>query len=491
MNYLDLTIKEIHEALLEGKTNPVELTKEALKRAKENEDNAFEMIIEEDALKKAEELSKLPVPKDNYLFGIPYIAKDNFSTKGYETTASSNILNGYVPLFDATVIKLLNEAGAILIAKSTLDELAMGGTGTSGHKGITYNPWDKSHTRLVGGSSCGSAAAVSDAIVPFALGSDTGDSVRKPASYAGLVGFKPTWGLVSRFGLFPFAPSLDHVAYFTRSVFDSALATELLSKHDENDSTSSYKERPNYLDLNSSVEGKKIAVINGIYKTIQDKKVIEDFDKNIEFLKKNGAKVDFIDVDTDLLKAIYPSYIVISCAEATSNDANLDGIKFGPNYGGKTYSEVMFNARTKGFSALIKRRFVIGSYALMRENQEEVFLRAQRARHLIVNTFNKIFETYEAVYCPAAPSIAPLINKSSENINEDFMIADNWLAIGNFGGYPSITLPIGLENDMPFGANLMCKPFDEVNLFNIALKIEEGTGLKNLNYPAYAKKEGK
>ena len=491
MNYLDLTIKEIHEALLEGKTNPVELTKEALKRAKENEDNAFEMIIEEDALKKAEELSKLPVPKDNYLLGIPYIAKDNFSTKGYETTASSNILNGYVPLFDATVIKLLNEAGAILIAKSTLDELAMGGTGTSGHKGITYNPWDKSHTRLVGGSSCGSAAAVSDAIVPFALGSDTGDSVRKPASYAGLVGFKPTWGLVSRFGLFPFAPSLDHVAYFTRSVFDSALATELLSKHDENDSTSSYKERPNYLDLNSSVEGKKIAVINGIYKTIQDKKVIEDFDKSIEFLKKNGAKVDFIDVDTDLLKAIYPSYIVISCAEATSNDANLDGIKFGPNYGGKTYSEVMFNARTKGFSALIKRRFVIGSYALMRENQEEVFLRAQRARHLIVNTFNKIFETYDAVYCPAAPSIAPLINKSSENINEDFMIADNWLAIGNFGGYPSITLPIGLENDMPFGANLMCKPFDEVNLFNIALKIEEGTGLKNLNYPAYAKKEGK
>ena len=491
MYYLDLTIKEIHEALLEGKTNPVELTKEALKRAKENKDNAFEMIIEEDALKKAEELSKLPVPKDNYFFGIPYIAKDNFSTKGYETTASSNILNGYVPLFDATVIKYLNEAGAILIAKSTLDELAMGGTGTSGHKGITYNPWDKSHTRLVGGSSCGSAAAVSDAIVPFALGSDTGDSVRKPASYAGLVGFKPTWGLVSRFGLFPFAPSLDHVAYFTRSVFDSALATELLSKHDENDSTSSYKERPNYLDLNSSVEGKKIAVINGIYKSIQDKKVIEYFDKNIEFLKINGAKVDFIDVDADLLKAIYPSYIVISCAEATSNDANLDGIKFGPNYGGKTYSEVMFNARTKGFSALIKRRFVIGSYALMRENQEEVFLRAQRARHLIVNTFNKIFETYDAVYCPAAPSIAPLINKSSENINEDFMIADNWLAIGNFGGYPSITLPIGLENDMPFGANLMCKPFDEVNLFNIALKIEEGTGLKNLNYPAYAKKEGK
>ena len=491
-SYLDLTLKEIHEALVEKKVTPLDLTKEAIKRAKENKDNAFEMIIEEDALKKAEELSKLPVPKDNYFFGVPYVAKDNFSTKGYETTASSNVLKGYVPLFDATVIKLLNEAGAILIGKSTLDELAMGGTGTSGHKGITFNPWDKKHERIVGGSSAGSAVSVSDAIVPFALGSDTGDSVRKPASLAGLVGFKPTWGLVSRFGLFPFAPSLDHVAYFTRSVYDSALLTNLLSKHDENDSTSSFKNRPNYLALNPSLEGKKIAVINGIYNSIIDKYVIDAFNKSVEFLKKNGAKVYFIDFNLDLLKAIYPSYIVISCAEATSNDANLDGIKFGPNYGGKTYSEVMFNARTKGFSPLIKRRFVIGSYALMRENQDEVFLRAQKARHLIVDECNKIFEKYDAIYCPAAPSVASLINKTSDDVSEDFMISDNWLAIGNFGGYPSLTLPIGFENDLPLGANITCKPFDEVNLFNMALKIEEGTGLKNLNYPAYvAEKEGK
>lgn len=491
-NYLDLTIKEIHEALLEGKTTPLELTKEALRRAKENKDNAFEMIIEEDAINKATELSKLPVPKDNYFFGIPYVAKDNYSTKGYETTASSDVLNGYIPLFDATVIKLLNEAGAILIGKSTLDELAMGGTGTSGHKGVTFNPWDKTHSRIVGGSSAGSTVAVSDAIVPFALGSDTGDSVRKPASLAGLVGFKPTWGLISRFGLFPFAPSLDHVAYFTRSVFDSALATNLLAKHDENDSTCSYKTRDDYTSYNSDVKDKRIAIINGIYKSISDEEVLKSFDKSIEYLKKNGAKVEFIDVNLDLLKAIYPAYIVISSAEATSNDANLDGIKFGPNYGGKTYEEVMFNARTKGFSALIKRRFVLGSYALMRENQEEVFLRAQKARRLIVNEFNKIFEKFDAIYCPASPSVAPLINKSSDEVNEDFMIADNWLAIGNFGGYPSITLPIGFENDLPLGANLTCKPFDEVKLFGIASKIEEGTGLENLSYPSYmAKKEEK
>src|SRR5574344_710174 len=235
MNYLDLDIVSMHNALVEGKVKVSDLVKESIKRAKENKDNAFEIILEEDAIKEALELDKLPVEKDNYLFGIPYVAKDNFSTKDIETNASSNILNGYIPLFDATVIKLLKEKKAVLIGKSTMDELAMGGTGTSGHKGITFNPYDKTHTRLIGGSSCGSAAAVSSAIVPFALGSDTGDSVRKPAHYSGLVGLKPTWGQISRFGLFPFAPSLDHVGYFTRSVKDSALLLNVLAKHDDND----------------------------------------------------------------------------------------------------------------------------------------------------------------------------------------------------------------------------------------------------------------
>ena len=200
MDYLDLTLIEIHKALVGKKIKVSDLVKEALKRAKENNDNAFEIILKDEALKKAYELDKLEVPSEDILFGIPYVAKDNFSTKGIETTASSNILNGYIPLFNATVIERLNNKNMVLIGKTTLDELAMGGTGTTGHKGITYNPYDKSHTHLVGGSSAGSAVSVSAGIVPFALGSDTGDSVRKPASFAGLVGFKPTWGRISRFG---------------------------------------------------------------------------------------------------------------------------------------------------------------------------------------------------------------------------------------------------------------------------------------------------
>src|SRR5574344_756998 len=234
MSYLDLSIREIHKALLNKKVSILDLTKEAISRAKKDTNNAFECILEKEALEKATKLNDT------------IIAKDNFSTKDIETTGGSNILVGYMPLFDATVIKYLNEAGAILIGKTTLDELAMGGTGTSGHKGKTFNPYDPSHTHMIGGSSCGSAAAVADGIVPFALGSDTGDSVRKPASFTGLVGFKPTWGIISRYGLFPFAPSLDHVAYFTRSVFDSAISLNLLSKKDEHDSTCFRGEREDY-----------------------------------------------------------------------------------------------------------------------------------------------------------------------------------------------------------------------------------------------------
>lgn len=488
MSYLDLSIREIHQALLERKVTVLELTKEAIKRAKEDDNNAFENILEEEAIEKATKLNEEEVPTDNYFFGIPYVAKDNFSTKDVESTGSSNILNGYIPLFDATVIKYLNDANAILIAKATLDELAMGGTGTSGHKGVTYNPYDKSKTRMIGGSSCGSAVAVANDIVPFSLGSDTGDSVRKPASNGGLVGIKPTWGLISRFGLFPFAPSMDHVAYFTRNVEDSALLLNLLSKHDENDATNSYVKRDDYYgELKADVKGKKIAIVKEIRDSIQDAEMNKKFDESLEYLKKQGAIIEEVSIDKRLLASIYPVYFIIGCAEATSNNANLDGIKFGPNYGGNTYQEVMYNARTKGFSPLIKRRFVIGSYSLMSENQNELFVRAQKARHLIVDAFNKVFESYDAIYLLAAPNIAPKIVGSSEKLSSNYLIADNYLAFANFGGYPSITIPLGFKENMPYGANITAKPFNEKSILNLALNLENFTNLKDISAPRHFK----
>ncbi len=480
MSYLDLTIKEMHQALVDKKVTPLELTLEAIKRAKEDNNNAFETILEKEAIEIASNLKEPEV--DNIFWGIPVGIKDNFSTKGILTTGSSEILRDYVPVFNATVVQKLLDAHAVPIAKTTLDELAMGGTGTTGHKGITYNPYDPSHTRLVGGSSCGSAAMVSNAIAPFALGSDTGDSVRKPASYAGLVGFKPTWGRISRFGLFPFAPSLDHVAYFTRSVEDSALSLSLLAGRDNHDATSSTKPVEDYTkNINNPIKGVKIAVLREVVDSIDDKYVLEAFNNTIKELEKQGAIVEYVDFSMKLLESIYPTYMVISCAEATSNNANLDGIKFGPRYEADTYTDVMIKARTKGFCELIRRRFIIGSFALMRENQNDLFLRAQKARRLIVNRTNEILSDYDFIYVPAAPSIAPKFSDSSDRLSNNYLIADNILVLGNFAGLPSLTLPIGKEDNMPFGANVMGRAFEEAKVFNVAKAIENIVGLANMS----------
>lgn len=480
MHYLDLPLKELHKALVAKEVTPLELTEEALKRAHENKDNAFEFVDDEGAKAFA---SSLTEPEENNpLWGIPYVAKDNFSTNGIPTTGSSNILNGYVPVFDATVIAKLKEAKAVMIGKSTMDELAMGGTGTTGHLGTTYNPYDPKHERGIGGSSSGSAVSVSASIVPFALGSDTGDSVRKPASYSGLVGLKPTWGRISRYGLFPFAPSLDHVAYFTRDVYASAVLLDVLAGRDPHDSTSSTNKVDRYEEgIGESISGMKIAIIKEIYESVKDETVLKHFDKSVEALRNMGASVDFVSFDKELLESIYATYMVISCAEATSNNANLDGIKFGPYMGGNTYQEVMFNARNKGFSELIKRRFVIGSYCLMRENQEELFLRAQRNRAKIVDETNKILRDYDFIYMLSAPSVAPLFSVSSNKLSDEYLIADNHLILGNFAGLPSITLPLFLKEGLPVGANLMGRAFEEKKLFQVASKLEEATGLAELS----------
>ena len=479
MKYMNLSIEELHNLILEGKVSPLELTKEAIALARADNNNAFECICDEYALEKVKELD--PAKKNNLLYGIPFVIKDNFSTKNIPTTASCNILNGYIPLFSSEVMNRLEEQGAIMIGKTTMDGLAMGGSGTTGHLGATYNPWDKSHTRIVGGSSCGSAAACAAGVVPFAIGSDTGDSVRKPASYAALVGIKPTWGRISRFGLFPFACSLDHVAYFTRNVKDSAILLNVLAGRDEKDSSSSQVETEDYLSkLNDSIKGKKIAIVKGIVDSISDQNIINAFNKNVSALKAKGAVVDYVDIDSKLLKSIYPTYMIISSAESTSNNANLDGVKFGLRKDGKTFEEVMTNSRTEGFSWLVKRRFIIGGYSLLKENRDDLFIRAQKCRRLIVNAFNKVLEKYDAIYCPAAPSIAPLMNNSSVVFNEDYIVSDNYMAFANMGGYPSITLPLGFENNMPFGVNLTCKPFDEPKMLGIAKEIEELTGLVNL-----------
>ena len=418
---------------------------------------------------------------DGPLMGIPYVLKDNFSTKNILTTASSNILKDYIPVFDSTVYEKLTKNGGVLIGKTVLDELAMGGSGISGHTGIVYNPYDKNLNTIAGGSSAGSAVSVALGIVPFSIGSDTGDSVRKPAAFCGIVGFKPTYGRISRYGLFPFAPSLDHVGYFTRTVEDSAFLLSLLEGNDEKDSTSSLVEGKDYLsNLNNVIKGKKIAVIKEIIDSINDKTVLENFNLGVNALIEEGAIVEYVNFDFDLLNAIYPTYMIISSCEATSNNANLDGIKFGIREQGNNYIEMIKNTRTKGFGKFIKRRFVLGSYALLKDNQKELFLRAQKIRRLIVNKTNEILNDFDVIMLPASGDHAPTLDKNADKLSKEYLIAENHLAIANFAGLPSITIPSGFKNKFPIGINFTSKAFDEQTVFDISFCLQEKLNYKNM-----------
>ncbi|MCR5184606.1 MAG: aspartyl/glutamyl-tRNA amidotransferase subunit A [Bacilli bacterium] len=478
MSYLDQSIFEIHQAIINGLVTPLELVQEALKLAKEDNNNAFEYICEKEAIEQVKnlDLSK----KDNLLWGIPYALKDNLSTKDIPTCASSKILEGYVPVYSAEVYQRLQEQGAILIGKTTLDELSMGGSGTTGHLGKTYNPWDPKHKHQIGGSSCGSAAVCSAGIVPFALGSDTGDSVRKPASYSCLVGLKPTWGRISRYGLFPFAPSMDHIGFFTRNCMDSALILSVLAGHDEKDSTSSTVPVDNYLDIEKTdISKMRIAVIDEIFDSVQDKTIKDAFIKTLNILSDLGLEINHVHMDDKLCRAIYPTYFVISCAEANSNNANQDGIKFGTRYEAEDYEKVMFEARTNGFSEPIKRRFVLGSYALLKENQEDLFLRAQKCRRLIVNCINEILKDNDAIYLPTSPTIAPLFDGNKDKLSNEYLIADNYLAFANMGGQPSINIPIGFKDGLPFGGCFTGRIFEEKTILSLALFLEKHMDFAN------------
>ncbi len=478
MSYLDLSIKEMHLALVEGLTTPEALVKEAILRAKEDKNNCLEATNYEEAIKEAQAIKS--VPEDKPLCGIPFLVKDNFSTANIETTASSNVLNGYVPTFDAEVVTRLKNEGAIIIAKTTLDELAMGGTGTSGHKGTTHNPYD--YERIIGGSSCGSCALVASGVAPFALGSDTGDSVRKPAGYGGICGFKPTWSRVSRFGLFPFAPSLDAVGYFARSVYDIALLTEILAGHDEKDMSSSYRQVEKYTSyLHKGSHPKKIGYFKPVIDAIKDPKIVESFNSLIKRLKNEGYEVGEYDFPKDLLNALYPTYMIISCSEATSNDANLDGVKFGlkPDPNSKTWEEYMSDARTRGFSSLIKRRFIIGSFSLLAANQDELFRRAQKARRLISDEMEKFYKEFDYLLLPCSKDVAPYIKDVSDKWDSHPNFVDNHLGIANLGGYPSLTLPLGYDHDLPYGINITGRQFEEGNVLSLGQDIEDITGLIN------------
>ena len=469
----DRLIDDIRCELDNGNVTSGELFNESVSKANKFQDeyNSFVTIMN----------SKEEIEGNSVLRGIPYALKDNISTKGILTTASSNILKDYIPLYDATVYRKLKEAGAVLIGKTVLDELAMGGTGTTGNTGVVRNPWDKN--RLIGGSSAGSASAVALGIVPFSIGSDTGDSIRKPAAYGGIVGYKPTYGRVSRYGLFAFASSLDHIGVFARSVRDISYVMDIIKGHDDKDMTSLPDDDICYVnELSNDVKGKKLFYIKEAIEidngTDSLRNILDNFRQTVNKCKEIGFEVEEVSFGKELLNAIYPAYNVISCAEATSNNSNLTGISFGNKIDGKNVEEIMFNTRTLGFSELIKRRFIIGSYVLQKENQDKLFLNACRVRRLIVDKMNELFKKYDGLIMPSTEGIAPKFDETSDRLSDEYLILGNHMAIGNFGGFPSISIPSGFIDNMPVSVNITGRAKEDSLVLNMASKLEEVLGYK-------------
>ena len=469
----ELFIDDIRKELDNGSITSDNLFDESRDKALRFQDkyNSFVTIMD-----KKEEFESSSI-----LSGIPYALKDNISTKGILTTASSNILRDYIPVYDATVYRKLKESGAVLVGKTVLDELAMGGTGTTGHTGVVRNPWDKD--RLIGGSSAGSASSVALGIVPFSIGSDTGDSIRKPAAYGGIVGYKPTYGRVSRYGLFAFASSLDHVGVFARSTRDVSYVMDVIKGHDDKDMTSLPDEDIIYSEnIDNDISGKKLFYIKEALENCSGSKelseILDNFYSSINKARELGFIVEEVSINKELLEAIYPAYNVISCAEATSNNSNLTGISFGSRVDGNNINDIMMKTRTEGFSELIKRRFVIGSYVLQKENQDRLFLNACRVRRLVVDKINELFKEYDGFIMPSAERIAPRFDEASDKLSDDYLILGNHLVIGNFGGFPSISIPSGFVNGMPVSVNITGRAKEDSLVLNMANKLEGVLGCK-------------
>ena len=478
MKYMNKSIEELHTMLKNGEVTSEELIEESLKLSHEVQEkyNAFVTILDD---------AKGTKITDNLLSGIPCGIKDNYSTRGVLSTGSSNTLKDYVPFFDATAYAKLKEAGAVMVNKTVMDEFGMGGTGTTGHTGVVLNPWDP--TRMCAGSSAGSACAVAAGVYPYATGSDTGDSIRKPAAYCGIVGYKPTYGMISRFGLFPFASSLDHLGVLTRNVRDAAIVVDEMKGIDKYDMTSWDSSNIHLKDaLTGNVKGKKICYIKEIcdiaeYNNPSDelKMHMENFFKAVEKAKELGMEVEEVSIDRTLLNALASVYVVISCAEATSNMSNLTGIIFGPRGEGKTWDEQTKDYRTKGFSSLIKRRFVIGSYVLQAKNQERYFRNAQRVRRLLVDAWKDLFKKYDAVILPVSSGSAKKLDGDNDMLSKETVTLEEHLQVGNFGGFPSITIPDGFINNLPVGLNITGNCYDDENVLNIAYALENAMDYKD------------
>ncbi|MBN3535053.1 amidase family protein [Mycoplasma procyoni] len=423
----------------------------ALEELKNDKNNAVSFIFEK---KEAQE---------GNLKNAVFTIKDVFATEDAKTQASSRILSDFQPSYNATVVQKLLNNGAVAVAKVHNDELALGGEGIYSYWGNIANPLDL--TRKVGGSSSGSAATLTDNI-SFALGSDTGDSVRLPASFVGKVGFKPSYGAVSRYGMFAYSSSLDTVSWFAHNVFDVSEVAKAVFGKDSKDLTSVDVEINNV----QKTKPKKVAFFDIKGKELLDPEVEKRYFEVIELFKKEGVEVVMIEPDSHLLNSVKPVYDIVSYSEASSNLSNLNGISFGKREEGETWDQIMTNTRSKGFGKMVQRRLILGSFFLEKENQEELFLRAQKIRRLIKNYLDKIHSEHDLLIFPASPTVAPVFDDKTSHGFMNFILTSS-----NLAGNPSLTMKIGQsqKEKLPFNITLDSKIYSDQKLLSFALWVEE------------------
>lgn len=463
------------QALLHNKEVSVkELTEESLARVakKEGDVQAFLAISEEQALAKAEELDNEPIENRGALFGLPIGIKDNIVTKGVITTAASRMLEDFVPLFDATVVEKVNDAGMVTIGKLNMDEFAMGSTTETSAFKKTRNPWNLDH--VPGGSSGGSAAAVAAGEVLFSLGTDTGGSIRQPAAFCGVVGMKPTYGRVSRSGLIALASSFDQIGPITRTVEDNALLLNAISGIDAKDSSSSPKDVPNYLEhLTGDIKGMKI----GVPKEYMGEGVGEEAKASVlealKVLESLGAEWE----EVSLPHSAYalPAYYFITSAEASSNLARYDGIRYGHRAeDASNLDELYRKSRAEGFGADVKRRILLGTYTLSAGHYDTLYKKSQQARMLIAQDFANVFEKYDLIIGPTSPTPAMKIGEEQKDLATKYA-SDILTTPVNLAGVPAISVPCGFSNGLPLGLQIIGNHFDEATIYKVAHAYEQAT----------------
>jgi len=475
-----LTLHEAADLLHTKQVSSVELTRAAFERirAVEGDIHAFITLTEEEALGQAARADEvLAEGRGTLLTGIPAAIKDAISTKGVRTTAGSKILEPFVPVYDANVISLLREAGFVMLGKTNMDEFAMGSSGENSAYGVTHNPW--ALDRVPGGSSSGSAAAVASGMAYWALGSDTGGSVRQPAALSGVVGLKPTYGRVSRFGLIAFGSSLDQIGPFARSVRDAAAVLETIAGFDQRDSTSAPVEVGSYTErLDEGVKGLRVGVPREYFVEGMDANVRDAVEKAISQLASLGAEIDD-EVSLPSTGAAVSVYYIIAPSEASANLARYDGVKYGFSFDGGSMWEDMEGTRQHGFGEEVKRRIMIGTYALSAGYYDAYYLKAQKVRTLIRREFDAAFQKHDVLIAPVTPTPAFKIGEKTGDPLQMYL-SDVCTIPVPIAGLPAISVPCGFATAddgarLPVGLQIIAKPFDEATMFRAAHAYEQST----------------